>query len=86
MKTFKSFKELLEESHPFKADVKSNSTGEFKVEVIADDSGKWASNGMKYATPEDAKKAALSLTGRWMLVQKWRVVDSTGNVKFEGDA
>ena len=82
MKTFKSFQELLKEAK----NIHEDSTGEFKVEVIADSSGKWASNGMKYATPEEAKKAAINLAGRWMLVQKWRVVDSQGNVKAEGDA
>jgi hypothetical protein len=49
----------------------------FKVQVIADNSGKWAGNGMRYATEEEAKTAARDLASRWMLVREWRVVPCT---------
>jgi len=50
--------------------------GSFKVEVIADSSGEWCGNAMRYATEEAATMAALSLARRWTLVLKWRVVPS----------
>jgi len=50
--------------------------GSYKVEVIADNSGKWVGNGMRYATEDAAKEAGASLAWRWTLVQQWRVVPS----------
>lgn len=47
----------------------------FKIEVIADQSGKWAGNNMVYSTFEEAKAAARDLASRWMLVTKARVVE-----------
>lgn len=46
----------------------------YKVEVIADSSGKWVGNGLKFDTEEKAKAYALDLSGRWMMVKSWRVV------------
>ncbi len=48
----------------------------FRVQVIADNSGKWAGNGMRYATKEEARDAARDLASRWMLVRKWRVMET----------
>lgn len=48
----------------------------FKVEVIADSSGKFCSNGCRYATREAAEKAGKSLAMRWTLVREWRVAES----------
>lgn len=47
----------------------------FKVEVIADSSGKWCGNAMLYETHEEAKDAAIDLMNRWLLVREWRVVE-----------
>lgn len=47
----------------------------FKMEVIADNSGTWAGNAMKYNTPEEAEQAAKDLMCRWLLVRYWRVVN-----------
>ena len=47
----------------------------FKVEVIADSSGKWCGNAMLYETHEEAKAAAVDLMNRWLLVREWRVVE-----------
>ena len=52
----------------------------YKVEVIADASGKWCGNAMKYEDPQDAILSAIELTGRWTAVRAWRVVDSNGKV------
>jgi hypothetical protein len=50
--------------------------GSYKVEVIADNSGKWASNGMRYSSEAAAKDAGQSLSWRWTAVREWRVVES----------
>ena len=47
----------------------------FKVEVIADSSGKWCGNAMLYDTEGEAKAAAVDLMNRWLLVREWRVVE-----------
>ncbi len=47
----------------------------FKIEVIADSSGKWAGNAMVYGSFDKAKEAALDLASRWLLVTKARVVE-----------
>lgn len=45
----------------------------WKIEVIADNSGKWCGNDMRYATKEKAREAAINLSSRWMLVREFRV-------------
>lgn len=46
----------------------------WKVEVIADSSGKWCGNAATYPTWAAARAAALDLFCRWTLVREWRVV------------
>jgi len=46
----------------------------FKVEVIADSSGQFCGNGLRFKTDADAIAYGIELTARWMLVQKFRVV------------
>ena len=48
----------------------------FMVEVIADNSGKWCGNGLRFSTEEAAEAYGEDLAGRWSLVTKWRVVPS----------
>ena len=48
----------------------------WKVEVIADSSGKWCGNGVRYKTEDEAKEAGESLAWRWTAVREWRVVRS----------
>lgn len=48
----------------------------FAAEVIADDSGKFCGNGLRFATTEEASTYARDLEARWILVRKWRVVPS----------
>ena len=48
----------------------------YKVEVLADSSGKWVPNDLRFATTEEAKAYALDLAIRWTLVRDWRVVDT----------
>ena len=46
----------------------------FKVEVIADDSGKWVGNGLRFPTYDAAEYYATDLMMRWTAVREWRVV------------
>lgn len=48
----------------------------FKVEVIADSSGKWAGNGMRFDKISEAEEYARDLASRWMMVTKWRVIET----------
>lgn len=47
---------------------------EWKVEVIADSTGKWLGNAAKYPSWTAAREAAQSLFCRWTAVREWRVV------------
>jgi hypothetical protein len=51
----------------------------FKVEVIADNSGKWCGNGLTFETREAAEKYARDLFSRWTAVREWRVVTCETN-------
>lgn len=46
----------------------------YKVEVIADSSGKWCGNGLTFDTKEAAEQYARDLFSRWTAVRDWRVV------------
>jgi hypothetical protein len=46
-------------------------------EVIADDSGKWCGNALRFAKKEDAEAWVKDLSYRWILVRDTRVVPST---------
>lgn len=50
--------------------------GNFKAEVIADNSGTWAGNALRFATRDEAERYARDLEMRWMAVRQWRVVES----------
>jgi hypothetical protein len=45
----------------------------FRCEVIADDSGTWAGNGLRFATVEEARAYVNDLAWRWTLVREARV-------------
>jgi hypothetical protein len=57
----------------------------FKAEVIADSSGKWVGNGLRFATEQEAIHYARDLMYRWTLVRDYRVVtsDDPANSKFD---
>jgi hypothetical protein len=48
----------------------------FKVEVIADNSGKWCGNSLTFDTLESAHAYATDLFSRWTAVREWRILDS----------
>jgi hypothetical protein len=47
-----------------------------KAEVIADNSGKWSSNALRFATPEETHGYVLDLKRRWFAVKDTRVSDA----------
>ena len=49
----------------------------FKVEVIADSSGKWVGNQLTFETEEEAREWGYGLYLRWTAVREWRVVPVT---------
>jgi hypothetical protein len=49
---------------------------QFKVEVIADSSGRWCGNELTFATRELGEAYARDLANRWTLVREWRVVET----------
>ncbi len=48
----------------------------WKAEVIADSSGQWCSNGLRFTTEDDALRYAKDLAFRWWSVRDFRVVES----------
>jgi len=48
----------------------------WKPEVIADNSGKWCGNLLRFATCEEAEANAQDLARRWTLVRQWRATES----------
>lgn len=57
----------------------------FKIEVIADSSGKWVGNGCRYPTREMAERAARNLSDRWTLVRDYRAVPSEDAPNYTAD-
>jgi hypothetical protein len=51
-------------------------------EVIADNSGKWCGNGLRFATREEAEANVANLAMRWFLVRDTRVVESPDPVNY----
>lgn len=55
----------------------------FAAEVIADDSGKFCGNALRFATREEAELYSKDLMRRWLLVREYRVVESNDPVNRE---
>jgi hypothetical protein len=51
-------------------------------EVIADSSGEWVGNQLRFATREEAEANVRDLRGRWYLVIDTRVMESTDPVNY----
>jgi hypothetical protein len=58
----------------------------WKPEVIADGSGKWCGNALRFATYEAAREYVLDLAQRWTAVREVRVVESDDPVNEGGRA
>ena len=48
----------------------------FKVMVLADNSGKYCGNGLRFANEQAAQDYAVDLAMRWMAVSDWKVEPS----------
>jgi hypothetical protein len=59
---------------------RARTAASFKAEVLADASGEFVSNGLRFATREAAESYAQDLAMRWTAVRDWRVVESTDPV------
>lgn len=54
----------------------------FAPEVVADSSGKFVGNGLRFATREEAELYVADLMQRWFLVTDQRVVESDEPVNY----
>jgi len=54
----------------------------YKVEVIADNSGEWVSNALRFPTMEKAEAYGQDLSMRWTAVRDWRAVESDDPVMY----
>lgn len=55
----------------------------FAPEVIADSSGAWTGNGLRFATENEAELWVRDLSMRWFAVRETRVVPSTEPVNYK---
>lgn len=55
----------------------------YAPEVIADNSGNWAGNAMRFATEAEAELWVADLKRRWILVRETRAVPSDDPVNYE---
>lgn len=51
-------------------------------EVIADNSGKWVGNALRFATKEEAEANVTNLAWNWTEVRETRVVESSDPVNY----
>lgn len=54
----------------------------FRPEVIADSSGKWVPNGLRFTTREEAQACVEEQAARWWLVTDYRVVEVDDPVNY----
>jgi hypothetical protein len=54
----------------------------WKPEVIADSTGKWYSNALRFATREEAEASAYELSLRWLAVLDCRASESDEPVNY----
>ena len=54
----------------------------YAPEVIADSSGKWCGNGLRFATRAEAEANVANLASRWFAVRDTRVIESSDPVNY----
>jgi hypothetical protein len=54
----------------------------WKPEVIADASGKWCGNALRFATRDEAEANVCDLMMRWLAVRETRVVECDDAVNY----
>ena len=47
----------------------------WKVEVVADNSGKWVSNSLRFPSKLQADRYAIDLERKWTAVREWRSIE-----------
>lgn len=57
----------------------------YAPQVIADSSGTWAGNSLRFATREEAEKSVADLKSRWLLVRETRVIESADEPNYRWD-
>ena len=55
----------------------------FAPEVIADSSGKWCGNALRFATQSEAESYVLDLASRWTSVSDTRVIEVDEPVTYK---
>jgi len=55
----------------------------WKAEVIADNSGQWAQNAIRFATREEAELYVYDLMNRWFLVRDTKVTECDDPVSHQ---
>jgi hypothetical protein len=73
-------KEEEEEEEEERAEEQSTPKS-WKAEVIADSSGVWCGNALRFATEAEALEYASALASRWTLVSGWRAVPCDDEVE-----
>lgn len=58
----------------------------WKAEVLADSSGRYASNALRFATQAEAGSYAIDLFNRWSAVKNWRTVPTSDPVTYAWQA
>lgn len=58
----------------------------WRPEVIADSSGKWVPNALRFGTKDEADKYLSDLWGRWTSVREKRAVECDDPVNSRWDA
>lgn len=54
----------------------------WKPEVIADKSGKWYGNALRFETKQEAEWNVINLASRWMMVTDWRATECDDPVNY----
>ena len=54
----------------------------WRPEVIADNSGEWVANSLRFATKEEAEANVQDLMMRWLSVKETRVVECDDPVNY----
>ena len=70
----------LEETGTVPGDLLPEWVRSYKAEVIADNSGTWCANSLRFETHEQAQTYARDLACRWSLVREYRVTPCTDDI------
>ena len=57
----------------------------YRPEVIADSSGQWCPNGLRFATKAEAELNVADLKDRWYMVRETRVMESDDEPNYRWD-